>query len=83
MHALRKRVRSVQKEKLTLRSEILRIRAEREQVALKMDAVRIKHEKESREAQVRPISFPFYLQLKPRPYFALHSCRAYDKEGVC
>ncbi|KAI1378735.1 hypothetical protein F4677DRAFT_411867 [Hypoxylon crocopeplum] len=44
MHALKKRVRSVQKEKLTLRTEIMRIRAEREQVALKMDAVRIRHE---------------------------------------
>ncbi|RYP92129.1 hypothetical protein DL770_001790 [Monosporascus sp. CRB-9-2] len=50
MHALKKRVRSVQKEKLALRSEILRIRAEREQVALKMDAVRIRHEREDRES---------------------------------
>lgn len=53
MHALKKRVRSVQKEKLALRSEILRIRVEREQVALKMDAVRIKHERESKETLVR------------------------------
>ncbi|RYO97093.1 hypothetical protein DL766_002388 [Monosporascus sp. MC13-8B] len=50
MHALKKRVRSVQREKLALRSEIMRIRAEREQVALKMDAVRIRHEREDRES---------------------------------
>lgn len=50
MHALKKRVRSVQKEKLTLRTEIMRIRAEREQVALKMDAVRIRHETANRES---------------------------------
>ena len=64
MHSLRKRVRSVQKEKLALRSEILRIRAEREQVALKMDAVRIKHEKESRESQVR---YLFISSTEPPP----------------
>ncbi|KAI0384189.1 hypothetical protein F5Y04DRAFT_249220 [Hypomontagnella monticulosa] len=50
MHALKKRVRSVQKEKLTLRTEIMRIRAEREQVALKMDAVRVRHENSNRES---------------------------------
>ncbi|KAK6074794.1 hypothetical protein SCUP234_08082 [Seiridium cupressi] len=50
LHALKKRVRSVQKEKLALRNEILRIRAEREQVALKMDAVRIRHEKENKQS---------------------------------
>ncbi|KAI1089773.1 hypothetical protein F5B19DRAFT_357275 [Rostrohypoxylon terebratum] len=50
MHALKKRVRSVQKEKLTLRTDIMRIRAEREQVALKMDAVRIRHEAANRES---------------------------------
>lgn len=49
MHALKKRVRSVQKEKLMLRTDIMRIRAEREQVALKMDAVRMRHEAASRE----------------------------------
>lgn len=49
MHALKKRVRSVQKEKLTLRAEIMRIRAEKEQVALKMDAVRMRHETANRE----------------------------------
>ncbi|KAI5864714.1 hypothetical protein GGS23DRAFT_460165 [Durotheca rogersii] len=50
MHALKKRVRSVQKEKLALRTEIMRIRAEREQVALKTDAVRIRHETANRES---------------------------------
>ncbi|XXH05553.1 hypothetical protein Hte_011984 [Hypoxylon texense] len=49
MHALKKRVRSVQKQKLTLRAEIMRIRAEKEQVALKMDAVRMRHETANRE----------------------------------
>ncbi|KAI5918330.1 hypothetical protein F4810DRAFT_595357 [Camillea tinctor] len=49
MHALKKRVRSVQKEKLALRTEILRIRAEREQVGLKMDAVRTRHETANEE----------------------------------
>ncbi|KAK4447515.1 hypothetical protein QBC34DRAFT_409623 [Podospora aff. communis PSN243] len=50
LHALRKRVRVAQKEKLSLRDEILRVRAERNQVALRMDAIRIKHEAESKEA---------------------------------
>ncbi|KAK8103897.1 uncharacterized protein PG998_010930 [Apiospora kogelbergensis] len=50
MHSLRKRVRSIQKEKITLRNEILRVRAEREQVALKMDAVRLRHEVDSRDS---------------------------------
>ncbi|KAK8016363.1 hypothetical protein PG993_014552 [Apiospora rasikravindrae] len=50
MHALKKRVRSIQKEKITLRNEILRIRAEREQVALKMDAVRLRHEVDSKDS---------------------------------
>ncbi|KAI1761236.1 hypothetical protein GGR53DRAFT_38644 [Hypoxylon sp. FL1150] len=49
MHALKKRVRSVQKEKLTLRADIMRIRAEKEQVALKMDAVRMRHESANKE----------------------------------
>ncbi|KAI1465466.1 uncharacterized protein F4812DRAFT_438847 [Daldinia caldariorum] len=49
MHALKKRVRSVQKDKLTLRTEIMRIRAEREEVALKMDAVRMRHEAANKE----------------------------------
>lgn len=60
MHALKKRVRSVQKEKLTLRTEIMRIRAEREQVALKMDAVRIRHETANRESLVRLLKIPTY-----------------------
>ncbi|KAI0473951.1 hypothetical protein GGR56DRAFT_558308 [Xylariaceae sp. FL0804] len=50
MHALQKRVRAAQKEKLALRTEILRIRAEREQVALKTDAVRMRHETANRES---------------------------------
>ncbi|KAK6949466.1 hypothetical protein Daesc_009546 [Daldinia eschscholtzii] len=49
MHALKKRVRSVQKDKLALRTEIMRIRAEREEVALKMDAVRMRHETVNKE----------------------------------
>ena len=56
MHSLKKRVRAAQKEKLALREEILRLRAEREEVALRMDAVRIKHEKESHEALVRTLT---------------------------
>ncbi|CAM1504597.1 Fc.00g021880.m01.CDS01 [Cosmosporella sp. VM-42] len=50
---LRKRVRHVQKEKLSLREEILRLKAEREQVALRMDAVRIKHEEDTKESTYR------------------------------
>ncbi|TID06550.1 hypothetical protein CH35J_001211 [Colletotrichum higginsianum] len=50
LHSLRKRVRSVQKERIALRDEIMQIRAEREQVALRKDAVRIKHEKATQEA---------------------------------
>ncbi|KAK1994831.1 AT hook domain-containing protein [Colletotrichum falcatum] len=50
LHSLRKRVRSVQKERMALRDEIMRIRAERDQVALRKDAVRIKHEKVTEEA---------------------------------
>ncbi|KAH7207161.1 hypothetical protein DER44DRAFT_364050 [Fusarium oxysporum] len=51
--SLRKRVRLVQREKFSLREEILRLKAEREQVALKMDAVRIKHEEDTRESKYR------------------------------
>ncbi|KAF4442835.1 hypothetical protein F53441_11625 [Fusarium austroafricanum] len=51
--SLRKRVRVVQREKLSLREEILRLKAEREQVALKMDAVRIKHEEDTKESKYR------------------------------
>ncbi|KAK2073873.1 hypothetical protein P8C59_008117 [Phyllachora maydis] len=50
LHSLRKRVRAEQKLKLGLREEILRIRAEREQVALRMDVIRARHETESKEA---------------------------------
>jgi hypothetical protein len=49
-------VRSAQKEKLTLRDEILQIRAEREQVALRMDAIRIRHEADSKQALVSLLS---------------------------
>ncbi|KAF5004454.1 hypothetical protein FDECE_9056 [Fusarium decemcellulare] len=52
-HSLRKRVRLVQREKLSLRDEILRLKAEREQVALRMDAVRIKHEEDTKESKYR------------------------------
>lgn len=59
MHALKKRVRSIQKEKISLRNEILRIRTEREQVALKMDAVRLRHEVDSKDSLVsNPLLHP-------------------------
>ena len=51
-HSLRKRLRHAQKEKLELREEIIRLKAEREQVALRMDAVRIKHEADTKESTV-------------------------------
>ncbi|KAK5992423.1 hypothetical protein PT974_05827 [Cladobotryum mycophilum] len=50
-HSLRKRVRHVQREKIALREDIIRIRSEREQVALRMDAVRIKHEADTKESK--------------------------------
>ncbi|KAI1328883.1 hypothetical protein F5Y16DRAFT_136863 [Xylariaceae sp. FL0255] len=50
LRTLNKRVRAAQKEKVALRNEILRIRAEREQVALKMDAVRTRHETANKES---------------------------------
>ncbi|KFZ14663.1 hypothetical protein V501_03136 [Pseudogymnoascus sp. VKM F-4519 (FW-2642)] len=50
-YAMRKRVRAVVKEKGELRAELMRLRAEREQVALKMDAARIQHEEEGKENQ--------------------------------
>ncbi|TFB06760.1 Protein MNN4 [Trichoderma ghanense] len=50
-HSLRKRVRHVQKERMALREEIMRIKAEREQVALRMDAIRIRHEADARESK--------------------------------
>jgi hypothetical protein len=51
-HSLRRRLRHVQKEKLALRNEIIRLKGEREQVALRMDAIRIKHEADSKESTV-------------------------------
>ncbi|GKT41763.1 uncharacterized protein ColSpa_01944 [Colletotrichum spaethianum] len=55
LHSLRKRVRNVQKERITIRDEIMRIRAERDQVALRKDAVRIKHERVTEEALMHDI----------------------------
>lgn len=52
LHALRKRVSVAHKEKLALRQEILRIRAERDQVALRMDALRAQHQDRVHEAMV-------------------------------
>ncbi|KAL2755106.1 hypothetical protein ACRALDRAFT_1082651 [Sodiomyces alcalophilus JCM 7366] len=49
LHSLRLRVRHERKEKARLREEIMRVRAEREQVALRKDAVRARHEKERDE----------------------------------
>lgn len=43
----------MQREKLALREEIIRIKGEREQVALRMDAVRIKHEADTKQSKVR------------------------------
>lgn len=51
-YAMRKRVKAAVKEKVELRGELLRIRAERERVALRMDGVRIRHEEEGMEAEV-------------------------------
>ncbi|KAI0405918.1 hypothetical protein F4802DRAFT_561212 [Xylaria palmicola] len=50
LRTLKKRVKAAQKEKVLLRNEILRIRAEREQVALKIDAVRMRHETANKES---------------------------------
>ncbi|KAM0288092.1 hypothetical protein ACHAQH_000160 [Verticillium albo-atrum] len=50
MHALRARVRREQAEKTSLREEIMRLRAEREQIAVRKDAVRAKHEKARSQA---------------------------------
>ncbi|KAM0594514.1 hypothetical protein ACHAQG_002204 [Verticillium nonalfalfae] len=52
MHALRGRIRREQAEKTSLRDEIMRLRAEREQVAVRKEAVRSKHEKARSEALV-------------------------------
>lgn len=50
---LRKRVRAAQKEKFSLRAEILRLRQEREQVGLRMDAVCLRHKADSHDALSR------------------------------
>jgi hypothetical protein len=63
LHALRKRVRAAQKEKLTLRDEILRVRKEREQVALRMDAIRIRYEADSKEALVSYTTGPSSIKI--------------------
>ncbi|KAG6301223.1 hypothetical protein E4U09_005627 [Claviceps aff. purpurea] len=52
-HSLRRRLRHVQKEKLALRDEIIRLKGEREQVALRTDAIRIKHEFDSTKCMSR------------------------------
>ncbi|KAG5972514.1 hypothetical protein E4U58_006516 [Claviceps cyperi] len=52
-HSLRRRLRHVQKEKLALRDEIIRLKGEREQVALRTDAIRIKHESDSTKCMSR------------------------------
>lgn len=49
----------MQKEKLALRDEIIRLKGEREQVALRMDAIRIKHEADSKESTVSAASLNF------------------------
>ncbi|KAF7949519.1 uncharacterized protein EAE97_003028 [Botrytis byssoidea] len=54
-YSLEKRLREGQKKKLSLREEILRVRAEREKVALRMDGIRIAHEKNSHDAQQREV----------------------------
>ncbi|TGO22499.1 hypothetical protein BPAE_0165g00140 [Botrytis paeoniae] len=54
-YSLEKRLREGQRKKLSLREEILRVRAEREKVALRMDGIRIAHEKNSHDAQQREV----------------------------
>ncbi|KAL8395723.1 hypothetical protein RB595_003268 [Gaeumannomyces hyphopodioides] len=49
LHMLKKRLRASQKEKRSLRDEILRLRAERDQVALRMDALRMRHGSEAQK----------------------------------
>lgn len=51
-YSLRKRIRHVQKEKLELRQELLRLKAEKEQVALRMDGVRARSEKDGSDSKV-------------------------------
>ncbi|RDL30997.1 uncharacterized protein BP5553_09786 [Venustampulla echinocandica] len=52
-YSFEKRVREEHKRKQALRDEILRIRAERQQVAVRMDEIRINHEDEAKRAQER------------------------------
>jgi hypothetical protein len=59
-YSLERRVREQHKKKLSLRDDILRVRAERQQIALQMDEIRIKHESESNEAQVCLPTFPIF-----------------------
>ncbi|QSZ35129.1 hypothetical protein DSL72_007994, partial [Monilinia vaccinii-corymbosi] len=54
-YSLEKRLREGQRKKLSLREEILRVRAKREKVALQMDEIRITHEKDSQEAEQREV----------------------------
>ncbi|ESZ97443.1 hypothetical protein SBOR_2132 [Sclerotinia borealis F-4128] len=54
-YSLEKRLREGQRKKLSLREEILRVRAAREKVALRMDEIRITHEKDSHDAQQREV----------------------------
>lgn len=55
---LKKRLRASQKEKRSLRDEILRLRAERDQVALRMDVLRMKHGSEAQKVLVSTQVFP-------------------------
>ncbi|KAM3534731.1 hypothetical protein MY4038_001984 [Beauveria bassiana] len=52
-YSLRKRIRHVQKKKLVLRKEILRLKAEKEQVALRMDGVRARSERDGSDSKHR------------------------------
>ena len=61
LHALRKRVRRAQRERVALREEIGRIRREREGAEVRKDAVRARHEREREEAMVSS-------------FFLSHSC---------
>jgi hypothetical protein len=66
LHALRKRVRQAQRERVALREEIVRIRREREGVEVRKDAVRVRHEREREEAMVcfyLPFLFCFFCPL--------------------
>ncbi len=64
--SLEKRLRDEQKKKLRLREDVLRVRAEREQVALRMDEVRMKHENERTKAQVSVYSISTYHIARPQ-----------------